>query len=100
MVGLNVPMAPAVLANISGIESVPVPVVADSAAQPLAGKRTRSVPKLAETQTVRISIGLEDIADLTDDLLGALAATRIANAAVGGSRLRCRSCASHHGMYQ
>lgn len=30
---------------------------------------------------VRISIGLEDVDDLTDDLLGALAATRIANAA-------------------
>jgi two-component system chemotaxis sensor kinase CheA len=52
------------------LESVPVPIVADSAAQPLAGKRSRAVPKLTETQTVRISIGhLDEIVNLVGELV-------------------------------
>jgi len=56
--------------TVEALESVPVPVVADSAAQPLAGRRSRSVPKLTETQTVRISIGhLDEIVNLVGELV-------------------------------
>ncbi len=52
------------------LESVPVPVTADSPAQPLASQRARSVPKLSETQTVRISIGhLDEIVNLVGELV-------------------------------
>ncbi|MDO8848223.1 MAG: chemotaxis protein CheA [Coriobacteriia bacterium] len=51
-------------------DGVPVPVTADSAAQPLAAQRSRSVPKLSETQTVRISIGhLDEIVNLVGELV-------------------------------
>ncbi|MGB4581227.1 MAG: chemotaxis protein CheA [Coriobacteriia bacterium] len=56
--------------TVEVLESVPVPIVADSAAQPLAGKRSRSVPKLIETQTVRIPIGhLDEIVNLVGELV-------------------------------
>jgi two-component system chemotaxis sensor kinase CheA len=56
--------------TVESVDSVPVPITADSAAQPLAGQRARSVPKLAETQTVRISIGhLDQIVNLVGELV-------------------------------
>lgn len=56
--------------TVEEADSVPVPVVADSATQPVAGQRGRAVPKLSETQTVRISIGhLDEIVNLVGELV-------------------------------
>lgn len=56
--------------SVEVADSVPVPVVADSATQPVAGQRARTVPKLSETQTVRISIGhLDEIVNLVGELV-------------------------------
>lgn len=56
--------------GVEAVESASAPVVADSAARPAAGARTRPVPKAAETQTVRISIGhLDEIVNLVGELV-------------------------------
>lgn len=56
--------------SVEVADSVPVPVVADSATQPIASQRARTVPKLSETQTVRISIGhLDEIVNLVGELV-------------------------------
>jgi len=56
--------------QVEVLESVPVPVAADGSAPVPVAQRTRTVPKLSETQTVRISIGhLDAIVNLVGELV-------------------------------